>query len=247
MALAVVVDAMTTSRSLERRGDFTLACITALVVIALAMWFIAINAAAAEVATDNELYAAYCIGVLQKTQQAQRKAVEEFAETLADDKQLQDKVRREGQEPDKDLDQKLARFRTYLAVRGFRPAGGRDAQAFTAIQVALQRGRADHQRCSQFRLAKKTAPHGARARGSPQMLLSSASINAVLKIQRANHPSAVFKPITSHFRWPRKGPCAIRRAAYGWKPTREPKSGGKRNDAAIARPPCYTPRRPPRA
>jgi hypothetical protein len=53
MALAVVVDAMTTSRSLERRGDFTLACITALVVIALAMWFIAINAAAAEVATDT--------------------------------------------------------------------------------------------------------------------------------------------------------------------------------------------------
>jgi hypothetical protein len=31
---------MTTDRSLERRGAFTLACIGALLVIALAMWFI---------------------------------------------------------------------------------------------------------------------------------------------------------------------------------------------------------------
>jgi hypothetical protein len=31
---------MTTSRSLERRRAFTLACITALLAIALAMWFI---------------------------------------------------------------------------------------------------------------------------------------------------------------------------------------------------------------
>jgi hypothetical protein len=31
---------MTTSRSLERRGAFTLVCITALLVIALVMWFI---------------------------------------------------------------------------------------------------------------------------------------------------------------------------------------------------------------
>jgi hypothetical protein len=34
-----------------------------------------IDVAAAEVASDNELYAAYCIGVLQDKQQAQRKAL----------------------------------------------------------------------------------------------------------------------------------------------------------------------------
>jgi hypothetical protein len=54
---------MMTPRSLERRGAFMLASL-------LAMWFIAINAAAAEVASDNELYAAYCIGVLTNATRA---------------------------------------------------------------------------------------------------------------------------------------------------------------------------------
>ena len=45
---------MTTSRSLERRGAFTLACITALLAIALAMWFI--SAAGAEPATSRSFY-----------------------------------------------------------------------------------------------------------------------------------------------------------------------------------------------
>ena len=44
------------------------------------------NSASAEVASDNELYAAYCIGVLQVTQQEGRKASDEFEQTLADDK-----------------------------------------------------------------------------------------------------------------------------------------------------------------
>jgi hypothetical protein len=102
-----------------------------------------IDVAAAEVASDNELYAAYCIGVLQHRA--------EYEQGLADDKQSQDAaMRRLLQEDTKNLNQKLSRFRTYLAVRGFRPRGGRDPQAFTGIQVALQRGQADVQQCDQF-------------------------------------------------------------------------------------------------
>jgi hypothetical protein len=45
---------MTTSRSLERRGGFTLACITALLAIALAMWFI--SAVRAEPSPSRSFY-----------------------------------------------------------------------------------------------------------------------------------------------------------------------------------------------
>jgi hypothetical protein len=114
-----------------------------------------IDVAAAEVASDNELYAAYCIGVLQQTQQENRKLEAEYEQhLLADpnDKQSQDDARRFRQEADKglkDLDQKLSRFRTYLAVRGFW-TGNRDQPAHTGIQVALRRGRSDVQNCYQF-------------------------------------------------------------------------------------------------
>jgi hypothetical protein len=118
-----------------------------------------IDVAAAEVASDNELYAAYCIGVVQQEQQEQRREVMEYEQhLLADpnDKQSQDDARRFRQEVDKadkevnNLDQKISRFRTYLAVRGF-PTGNRDRQAYTGIQVALQRGRGDVQQCYQLR------------------------------------------------------------------------------------------------
>jgi hypothetical protein len=108
---------------------------------------VGIDVAAAEVASDNELYAAYCIGVLQQEQQERRRTSEEYEQHLADDKQAQNELRRGPQEDEKDLDQKFSRLRTYLAVRGFRPTGGRDRQAYTGIQVALQRGRADVQQC----------------------------------------------------------------------------------------------------
>jgi hypothetical protein len=73
---------------------------------------------------------------------------------LADpnDKQSQDDARHFRQEADKglkDLDQKLSRFRTYLAGRGFL-TGDRGLQVRTGINVALQRGRSDGQHCSQF-------------------------------------------------------------------------------------------------
>jgi hypothetical protein len=111
---------------------------------------LSLDLAAAEVASDNELYAAYCIGVLQHTQQEGRKLWEEYEQQhLADDKPSQDELRRRRQEDEKDLDQKLSRFRSYLAVRGF-PVGNRGPQAHTGIQVALQRGQSDDQHCSQF-------------------------------------------------------------------------------------------------
>jgi hypothetical protein len=103
-----------------------------------------IDVAAAEVPSDNELYAAYCIGVLQQEQQARRKESEEFEQTLDDDKQKEE-LRRGTQKDQSDLDRKISRFRSYLAVRGFLPTGGRDRLAYTGIQVALQRGRADVQ------------------------------------------------------------------------------------------------------
>jgi hypothetical protein len=110
-----------------------------------------IDVAAAEVASDNELYAAYCIGVLQHTQQEGEKLWVEYEQGLLnDDKQFRDEVRRLRQEDAKNLEQKLSRFRTYLAVRGFRPTGGRDRQAYTGIEVALQRGRSDDEQCDQF-------------------------------------------------------------------------------------------------
>jgi len=125
------------------RREFLKECFAAVLLVAALS-----DVAAAEVASDNELYAAYCIGVLQDRQQAGRKLWAEYEQTAAS----QDDAReiREARDKDlKDLDQKLSRFRTYLAVRGFRPGGGRDPQAFTGIQVALQRGRSVSLQCSQ--------------------------------------------------------------------------------------------------
>ena len=44
-----------------------------------------IDVAAAEVASDNELYAAYCIGVLQQTQQDWRRENMEYEQHLLAD------------------------------------------------------------------------------------------------------------------------------------------------------------------
>jgi hypothetical protein len=90
-----------------------------------------IDLAAAEVATDNELYAAYCLGVLQDAEQWQRKVNLEQEQSHAEliklyraDEEFriqmersQKDVRRAGQEAAKNLDQKLSRVRTYLEVR----------------------------------------------------------------------------------------------------------------------------------
>jgi hypothetical protein len=114
-----------------------------------------IDVAAAQVASDNELYAAYCLGVLQDVQQGQRKWYLEAAELMKpspdeENEEFRKDMRRAMQEDAKDLNQKLSRFRTYLGVRGFRTGGGRDQQAYTGLQVALRRGRSDTQQCSQY-------------------------------------------------------------------------------------------------
>ena len=110
-----------------------------------------IDVAAAQVASDNELYAGYCVGVLQQTQQGQRELYLKIEQDFGDDQAGQDNMKRAWQEDAKiNVEQKLSRFQTYLAVRGFRSTGGRDRQAYTGIQVALQRGRSDDQHCSQF-------------------------------------------------------------------------------------------------
>jgi hypothetical protein len=135
------------------------------------------DVAAAEVASDNELYAAYCIGVLQYAQQAAQK---EWAKYEQDGANSQDDARqmREARDNDlKDLAQKHLRFRTYLAVRGFRPGGSRDPQALTGIQVALKRGRSDRQLCSQLH-EKNCTP---RCRVSPEALIGGLDPGVITK------------------------------------------------------------------
>jgi hypothetical protein len=63
-----------------------------------------IDVSAAEVASDNELYAACCIGVLQRTQQANQKLWPEYEQGIADDdKQFRDESRRLRQEVVSDM------------------------------------------------------------------------------------------------------------------------------------------------
>jgi hypothetical protein len=65
------------SRIARRRGFVPILFGTALSLV--------IDVAAAEVASDNELYAAYCIGVLQQTQQDWRRENMEYEQHLLAD------------------------------------------------------------------------------------------------------------------------------------------------------------------
>jgi len=95
--------------------------------------------AVAEIANDRELYAAYCIGVLQEFRKSQLDTLQVVPDSVIS------RITREAQQ---NLDQKIARFRAYLAARGFLTQG-RDLQAYTGIRVALQRGEIASRQCSE--------------------------------------------------------------------------------------------------
>lgn len=100
-----------------------------------------IDVAAAEIASDNELYAAYCVGVVQDAQKHWRKELLETEDENHYKQILQETL--------KDLDQRLSRFQTYLTARGFR-TGVRGQEATTGFLLAVKRGQSDAQQCSQY-------------------------------------------------------------------------------------------------
>jgi hypothetical protein len=88
-----------------------------------------------DVATDQELFAAYCLGVIIVAGQGDDLHVEE---TLGQDAARQQKEY---------LSQKQSRFAGYLTARGLL-SGSRSISATTGVRLANQRGRADQPRCS---------------------------------------------------------------------------------------------------
>jgi hypothetical protein len=89
----------------------------------------------ADVATDQELFAAYCLGVIIAAQADPVNDVEEY-------------LGRDAAERHKEyLSQKRSRFLGYLTARGLL-SGSRNISATTGARLANQRGRADTPRCS---------------------------------------------------------------------------------------------------
>jgi hypothetical protein len=108
-----------------------------------ACWIVGAHAQSADVATDKELYAAYCLGV---------------ARVHAEWPSIVTKLKGFGFEADREvvegeqqmresLDRDISRFRGYLAARGFLSGSSRSRSAATGVQVAIQHGRADAGRC----------------------------------------------------------------------------------------------------
>jgi hypothetical protein len=96
-----------------------------------------------DVATDQELYAAYCLGVTL--------AQEEMPALTSQLKALGIEPERwiaEGERETKEiLDRHIFRFRGYLAARGLL-SGSRSVSAMTGSRLAKERGQADAWRCN---------------------------------------------------------------------------------------------------
>jgi hypothetical protein len=82
----------------------------------------------AQVAGDNDLYAAYCFGVFRENYKQ--------AENIAEMGRLNE-----------DTKQRASRFKSYLTARGF-ITGDRSDGAVLGVKVAIQRGKADSVQCS---------------------------------------------------------------------------------------------------
>ena len=92
---------------------------------------LATNFATAETASYNELYAAYCAVALAETKNGSD--LNEDRSTSLQTAQL--------------YEQRIARFRTYLAARGFL-TGERSSEAQAGISMTARRGRSDGRRCA---------------------------------------------------------------------------------------------------
>jgi hypothetical protein len=109
--------------------------------IAIAIVLISLLCAAvAQVADDKELYAAYCIGSLTELQEQNKID----AQSPHDDPEVSTAIR-EGEEA---VEQRLSRFRAYLAARGFF-TGTRGMEAHDGIMLASRRGQSEGRKCSE--------------------------------------------------------------------------------------------------
>lgn len=92
---------------------------------------------AAQVASDHEIYAGYCMGALTGS----KENLPIPPSDLVDNKVVESykKIHR-------DIDQKIERFAAYLTARGFNNAGRNDA-ATAGVLSAKQRGKADQSAC----------------------------------------------------------------------------------------------------
>jgi hypothetical protein len=106
-------------------------------------WCLVVGANAqplADVATDQELFAAYCLGVIIAAQGDAFYDVEKYLGRDAAERQKEY------------LSQKRSRFLGYLTARGLL-SGSRSFSATTGTRLANERGRADTPRCSAKRWA----------------------------------------------------------------------------------------------
>jgi hypothetical protein len=116
-----------------KRG-LTAVCI-ALIGCALAP---AVKAQVADLATDRELFAAYCIGATRAL--AERPTLKQLGIDAGP-------AVAEGEQETKEiLDRELARLREYLAARGFL-SGSRSGSAGIGVRLAIKRGQSDAARC----------------------------------------------------------------------------------------------------
>jgi hypothetical protein len=87
-----------------------------------------------DVATDQELYAAYCLGVVVAQGDS---PLSEFEDVVGHDAVVKEKER---------LSQERSRFQGYLAARGLL-SGSRSVSSVTGARLAQERGQSDAARC----------------------------------------------------------------------------------------------------
>jgi len=101
--------------------------------LAIVLLLAATVSASAQSATDNELFAGYCVGASDREQEFE--AYKRLPELREVHREMMDRMEREKE-----------RFRTYLVARGF---GSRmELQAYNAVLTAVQRGLADRKVCA---------------------------------------------------------------------------------------------------
>ena len=115
-----------------KRGSFVL-CIALSGYVLLPQ----MKAQATDIATDRELFAAYCIGATGAL------AEQPTLKRLGIDTPALEQGERKTKEI---LDRELAQFRTYLAARGYL-SGSRAGSAVVGVQLAIKRGQSDAGQC----------------------------------------------------------------------------------------------------
>ncbi len=113
-------------------------CLFRIIFLPFLIGTVGLSLAKAQVATDNELYAAYCFSVYSEMYRQGKENIEDLP---------MQQMANTNREMLQDITPQLLRFKSYLAARGLL-TGDRSVQTNVGVALAMKRGQSDYVQCS---------------------------------------------------------------------------------------------------